>query len=228
MTYRLGALSYHGYPDDVGLQELSYQAYFLEPEFVCRCLSLLNHLAGITTRLVREILVFAHKLFYPKSAVEEVPTSDEDFRDKGKEGLLTLEALELREWPFPYTDYTLFGYLPDDLKEATTIKRKASQFYYNATLRLFCRCTPDELLLRCLSNQESQEILKEACNGICGAHQFGPKLGDQIYGMGYYWPKLFSDATYAKQCHACQIYWDHIHQASGHLHATKVSWPFEV
>ena len=62
-----------------------------------------------------------------------------------------------------------------------------------------------------------------------GAHQRGPKLGDQLRRLGYYWLKMIPDAiVYAKRCHACQIHRDFVHQASGRLHPTSSSWPFEM
>lgn len=54
-------------------------------------------------------------------------------------------------------------------------------------------------LLGFLSNQEAEEVIKEAHDGACGAHKPGPKLGDKIRRMGYYWSKIMSEAiTYAK------------------------------
>ena len=37
-------------------------------------------------------------------------------------------------------------------------------------------------------------MLKEAHDGVCEAHQFGPKLGDWLRRLGYYWPKMIPDA----------------------------------
>jgi len=71
--------------------------------------------------------------------------------------------------------------------------------------------------------------LKEAHDGTCRAHQPGPKLGDWLRRLGYYWAKMIPDAiAYAKRCHASQIHDDFIHQAPGHLHPTFSLWPFEM
>ena len=81
----------------------------------------------------------------------------------------------------------------------------------------------------CLSNLEAQEVLKEALDGICGAHHPGPKLKDQLYKLGYYWPTMIVDAVqYAKWCKTCQIHADFIHQQLKMLHTTMTSWPFEA
>jgi len=74
----------------------------------------------------------------------------------------------------------LYGILPDDPKEVAAIRRKTNKFYYNAITRTLYRRSQDRILLRCLSQKEAQEALKEAHNGMCGAHQSGPKLGDRL------------------------------------------------
>jgi len=39
---------------------------------------------------------------------------------------------------------------------------------------------------------------------MCKAHQPGPKLGDRLRRLSYYWLKMVPDASaYAKRCHAC-------------------------
>jgi len=44
----------------------------------------------------------------------------------------------------------------------------------------------DGILLCYLSNSEAQEVLQEAHDGICGAHQLGLKLKDRLHRLGYY------------------------------------------
>jgi len=64
---------------------------------------------------------------------------------------------------------------------------------------------------------------------MCGAYQPGPKLGDRLQRLGYYWPKMILDAiTYAKRCHACQVHGYFIHQAPRYLRSTTSTWLFEI
>jgi len=85
------------------------------------------------------------------------------------------------------------------------------------------------ILLCFLSYKKAQEVLSEAHDSMHGAHQPRPKLGDQLRRLGYYWPKMISDATaYARRCQACQIHGDFIHQAPEYLHPMFSSWPFEM
>jgi len=70
--------------------------------------------------------------------------------------------------------------LHDDPKKAAVIRRKAPKLYYNAITRTLYRRSHDRILLRCLSHKEAHEVLKETHDGMCGAHQLGPKLEDQL------------------------------------------------
>ena len=68
------------------------------------------------------------------------------------------------------------------------------------------------VFLRCLSQQEAEETLKEVHAGLCRAHQTSPKLYDQIKMLGYYWPTMVADAMqFAKCCQQCQIHEHSVH-----------------
>ena len=101
-----------------------------------------------------------------------------------------LRLVKPRDWWFPYIDFVLYGILPHNPKEAAFIRRKAPRFYYNVITRTLYRQSYDGILLRCLSYKEAQEAFKEAHDGMCRAYQSGPKLGDWLRRLGYYWPKM--------------------------------------
>ena len=175
-------------------------------------------LAGVAEK----VLVYSHDLYYPKLGLknDQIPA----WNLQVKETLETSVGPELKDWRFSYIDYTLYGILPDDPKEAATIKRKTPKFYYNVITRTLSRRSHDGILLHCLSHKEAHETLKVAHDGMCGANQPGPKFGDRLQRLRFYWPKMIPDAiAYAKRCHACQIYDDFIHQAPGHLRPTTSS-----
>jgi len=135
---------------------------------------------------------------------------------------------EPRVWHFLLINYALHDILPDDPKEAASIRRRFLRFYYDSTVKTLNRRSYDSILLCCLSNSEAQEVFKEAHDGICGAHQSGPKLKDRLPRLGYYWPTMIADAIkYAQRCKACQIHVDFIHQPPELLHMTVASWPFK-
>jgi len=115
--------------------------------------------------VAENVLVYSHDLYCPKFALEndQIPTENLQV----EETLETLAGLELRDWRFPCIDFALYDILPNDPKEAAAIKMKAHKFYYNAITRTLYRRSDDRILLRCLSYKET---LKEAHDGMCGAH----------------------------------------------------------
>ena len=119
--------------------------------------------------------------------------------------------------------------LPDDPKEAASIRRRSLCFYYDLIVKTLYHRSYDGILLYCLSNSEAQEVLKEAHDGVCGAHQPGPRLKDRLHRLGYYWATMIADAIkYTQRCKAYQIHIDFIHQPPELIHPTVVSWPFEA
>jgi len=94
----------------------------------------------------------------------------------------------------------LHDILPDDPREAVSVQRRSTRFYYDAMVKMLCHRSYDDILFCCLSNLEGQEVIKEAHDGICEAHQLGPKVEDQLHQLGYYWLTMITDAVkYAKK-----------------------------
>jgi len=60
-------------------------------------------------------------------------------------------------------------------------------------------------LLKCLGKEQSEYVMNELHNGICGMH-FGHKtLAARIVRARYYWPTVRQDcAEYVKKCKSCQ------------------------
>jgi len=132
--------------------------------------------------------------------------------------------LEPRDWRFSFIDYALHGLLPDDPKEAASIRRRSLCFYYDLIVKTLYRRSYDGILLCCFSNSEAQEVLKEVHDSICRAHKSGPKLKDRLHRLGYYWPTMIADVIQcARKCKACQIHADFIHQPLELLHPTVAS-----
>ena len=124
---------------------------------------------ALPARVTEKVLVYSHDLYCPKFTLEDDQTPTGNLQ--ATEALETSAGPELRNWRFPYIDYTLYDILPDGPKEAAAIKKKAPKFYYNAITRTLYRQSHDGILLRCLSHKEAQEALKEAHDSMCGAHQ---------------------------------------------------------
>ncbi|PKU59564.1 hypothetical protein MA16_Dca028568 [Dendrobium catenatum] len=130
------------------------------------------------------------------------------------------------DWRDPFIRYFKEGRLPENKSTASQISRRALRYaFVNDTLY---RRSFNQMWLRCLGPDESQKVLSEVHEGLCGAHQSGPKMKIKIKRMGYYWPRMILDCIdHAKKCHQCQVHGDIMHRPPNPLHPTVASWPFE-
>ncbi|KAG9450353.1 hypothetical protein H6P81_010318 [Aristolochia fimbriata] len=155
-----------------------------------------------------------------------VPTL-EKFSEKEQINLVSVYAIEEKDWRQQFLDYLEHKKLPEEPKARAYVRRVAPKFcLFN---NILYRRSYDGILLRCVSKEEGQALLSEAHGGICGAHQAGPKLHLQVKQLGYYWPTMLRDAIeLARHCTACQLHANYIHQPPSPLHPTVASWPFEA
>jgi len=118
-----------------------------QPKAHADALASLSAFLVLPAAVTEKVLVYNHDLYCPRFALED---SQKPIRDlQVKEVLETSTGHELRDWRFLYIDYVLYDILPDDSKEATAIRRKASKFYYNAITRALYRRSHNGILLRC-------------------------------------------------------------------------------
>jgi len=101
-------------------------------------------------------------------------------------------GFEPTDWRFPFINYALHDILPDEPKEAAPIQQRSLRFYYDPIVKTLYRRSYDGILFHCLSNSEAREVLKEAHDGICRAHQSGPKLKNRLHRLSYYWPTMIA------------------------------------
>ena len=103
---------------------------------------------ALTTDTTYRLTVATRHLFYPKYSLEvsEVHTRSTNFEPK--------------DWRFPIIDYVLHGILPDDPREAVSVRRRSTRFYYDAVVKTLYRRSYNDIFLRCLSSSEAQEVIK--------------------------------------------------------------------
>lgn len=62
-------------------------------------------------------------------------------------------------------------------------------------------------LLKCLSEEEADYVLRELHHGICCLHSGKHTLKARALRAGYYWPTMEHDCeTFVKKCISCQEY----------------------
>ena len=82
-------------------------------------------------------------------------------------------------------------------------------------------------LLKYLTAEQAQYIIKELHKGICGYHSCARTMTTRILRATYFWPTMEADChTFVKKCIPCQKYGNLIHQKQEQLHSILSPWPF--
>jgi len=81
-------------------------------------------------------------------------------------------------------------------------------------------------LLKCVTAEQTQYIIKELHEGICGYHSGARTMVTRILRVGYFWPTIeayYQD--YVRKCKPCQKHDNLIHQKQEQLHHILSPWP---
>jgi hypothetical protein len=96
------------------------------------------------------------------------------------------------------------GYIGDPRKTTDKkIKRQALK-YMSLDDDLYRR-TIDDMLLKCLGEEQAKVPVGEVHDGIYGAHQSAHKINWLLRRAGFYWSTMMDDCIkYQRGCEACQ------------------------
>jgi hypothetical protein len=104
--------------------------------------------------------------------------------------LATIE--EVSDWRKELMEYLENGTLPSEKKYAVQLKMRAGRFtVVNGTLYKRGFTLP---LLKCVSPEEGNYILREIHEGICGSHSGARVLAHKAVRAGFYWPNMTKDS----------------------------------
>ena len=129
-------------------------------------------------------------------------------------------------WMDPIWDYINDGTLPDDPKEAAKIRVRSSRFT-NHKGSLYKRgfFTP---FLKCIAGEDTEYVLREVHEGICGNHIGARTLAGKVLRQGYYWPTMLKDATnLVRRCRICQEHAKISRLPAEPLTSVTSPWPFQ-
>ena len=123
-------------------------------------------------------------------------------------------------------DYIIDGRLPDDPKEAAKIRTRSVRFTnHKGSLYKSGFFTP---ILKCIAGKDTEYVLREVHEGICGNHIGARALAGNVLRQGYYWPTILKDATYlVKRCKICQEHARISRLPSEPLTSITSPWPFQ-
>ncbi|XP_021721465.1 uncharacterized protein LOC110689023 [Chenopodium quinoa] len=132
---------------------------------------------------------------------------------------------EESSWTKPLKDYLQDKIVPAGKVAASALALRASK--YCLISNVLFKMSVAGPFLRCLENEEAQQVLQSLHSGKCGNHSGGRNLANRALGMGYYWPSMRKEAAeFAKKCLACQKHAPLTHKPSEELHPTLTPWPF--
>ena len=129
-------------------------------------------------------------------------------------------------WMEPIWDYIIDGTLPNDPKEAAKIRARSARFT-NHKGSLYKRgfFTP---FLKCIAGEDTEYVLREVHEGICGNHIGARALVEKVLRQGYYWPTILKDVTdLVKKCRICQEHAKIYCLPSEPLTSITSPWPFQ-
>jgi hypothetical protein len=87
----------------------------------------------------------------------------------------------------------------------------------------------NDILMRCITQEEGRELLAEIHGGECGSHSSSRTLVGKAFRHGFYWPTALQDAAeLVKFRKACQFHAKQIHSPAQALQMIPLSWPFTV
>ena len=129
-------------------------------------------------------------------------------------------------WMEPIWDYIIDERLPDNPKEAAKIRTRSARFS-NHKGSLYKRgfFTP---ILKCIAGKDTDYVLREVHEGICGNHIGARALAGKVLRQGYYWPTILRDATNLVK--RCKIFQEHAKISrlpSEPLTSITSPWPFQ-
>jgi hypothetical protein len=115
--------------------------------------------------------------------------------------------------------------LPEDTVEAKRIIRRSNAFVVLQG-KLYKKSITD-VLQRCVTPEEGQEILRDIQAGVCGHHASSRAIPAKAFRAGFYWLTSIEDAkNIVRKCEACQRFASRPHVPSAELQLIPLAWPF--
>jgi hypothetical protein len=130
-------------------------------------------------------------------------------------------------WAEPYLEYLMNKKLPKDEVQKRQIEHRAKA-YTIIDGQLYKRSTSG-VFMKCISQVDGIEILREIHRGECGHHAAARSLIAKAFRHGFYWPIAKADADRIMElCQDCQMYSKQTHMPATALHTIPITWPFTV
>ena len=136
-----------------------------------------------------------------EGASDEVQVND-DFPD---EQLLAIEDKRAVTWFADYVNYLVAKVVPPkfNYQQKKRFFAHLKHYYWEEPI-LYIHCA-DQVIRRCMPEDEMNSILNHCHTLPCGGHFGGQRTAAKVLQSGFYWPTLFKDAHhFVSPCDKCQ------------------------
>jgi hypothetical protein len=114
-----------------------------------------------------------------------------------------------------------------DLRKTTDKKVKRQVLKYTLMDDELYQTTIDDVLLKCLGEEQAKVTVREDHDGICGAHQLSYKMNWLLCRAGFYWSNVMDDCVkYQNGCEACQRFKNIQLAPPSVMNSIVKLWPF--
>ena len=109
------------------------------------------------------------------------------------------------DWREPFIKYLTTVDVPADKTEMECLICR-SKHYVLIDGKLMRKNAKEELLQKCISQEEGVALLQEIHAGSCGNHAASRSLVGKAFRAGFYWPSAVADAKMlVRWCEGCQF-----------------------
>ena len=132
---------------------------------------------------------------------DDVPVNDE-FPD---EKLFTIEDKRAVPWFADYVNYLVAKVIPSEFNYQKKKRFFAHLKHYYWEEPILYRHCADQVIRRCVPEDEMHSILNHCHTLSCGGHFGGQRTAAKVLQSSFYWPSLFKDAhQFVSTCDKCQ------------------------
>jgi hypothetical protein len=143
-----------------------------------------------------------------------------------KQPLSTVNAIASLDWRAPIIAFLHRHYEPVKTHDFKRMQARARGYILKDD-NLF-KLGVCALLLKCITQDQGIELMKEIHGGMCGSHIAARALARKAFRQGFYWPMEIKDAEQiVKTCKACQFAAKHQWRPGAPSQLITLTWPLQ-